>query len=96
MPISKEQKAIQNKRAYLKRKARQLGVEPETLQVKEEDNIAPIQSVSTPKPPSPKPEVEYEEEEMTFEELTEFRQWRKMKNDIKKKVVETQATYSQF
>ena len=85
MPISKELKAIQNRRAYLKRKATKLGVEPQTLEVKEDDNIAPIQPVSTPKPPSPKPEVEYEEEEMTFEELTEFRQWRKMKEDIKKK-----------
>ncbi len=87
MPISKEQKTIQNKRAYLKRKAKQLGVEPETLQVKEDDNIAPIQSKPEPKarPPTPRPEIEYEEEEITLEELNAFREWRKVKEDIKKK-----------
>ena len=85
MPVSKEVKQAQNRRAYLKRKSKQLGVEPETLEDKEDDNIAPIQPVSTPKPPSPKPEIEYEEEEITLEELNAFREWRKMKEDIKKK-----------
>ncbi len=85
MPVSKEVKQAQNRRAYLKRKSKQLGVEPETLEDKEDDNIAPIQPVSTPKPPSPKPEIEYEEEEITLEELNAFREWRKVKEDIKKK-----------
>ena len=80
MPITKEQKAMQNRRAYLKRKARELGVEPESL---EDDNIAPVQSRPESKAVSPK--VEPEEFEIDYAEYKRFKEWQKLNEDIKKK-----------
>ena len=79
MPISKEQKAIQNRRAYLKRKARELGVDPETLEVETDDNVAPVQPKATPKASEP------EEFEIDYAEYKRFKEWQKLDEDLKKK-----------
>ena len=90
MPITKEQKAMQNRRAYLKRKARELGVEPESLEDKNDDNIAPVQSKPEPKA-TPKAS-EPEEFEIDYAEYKRFKEWQKLDEDLKKREP-TQVTY---
>ena len=90
MPISKELKAAQNRKAYLKRKAKQLGVQPDTLEDDKDDNIAPVQPKPEPKA-TPKAS-EPEEFEIDYAEYKRFKEWQKLDEDLKKREP-TQVTY---